>query len=126
MNVFAYLDLGHHAADVMAVFDDGVVLFELGQGDLVPQGDVLQGLDLDLLLAVHVQPAGLLPRLDVDGGHADIVGFFVNQELNHVLLLLVVVDGIVESPVSAWSVSPWREGLALRIRALNEAAWVNG
>ena len=52
VNVFAGLDVGHDAADVMAVFDDGIVLLELGQGDLVPEGNVLQGLDLDRFLAV--------------------------------------------------------------------------
>jgi hypothetical protein len=58
-------------------------------GDLVAQGNVLQALDLDLFLAVHVESLGLLPRLDVDGGHTVVVGFFVNQELNHVLFLLL-------------------------------------
>lgn len=73
---------GNAFADVMSVFDDGVVGLDRHQRDLVADGDGFQALHRDGLVALY-DPAGQhLALLDpFDDDDADGIVFFMNKEM---------------------------------------------
>ena len=79
VDVLALGDIGDRSADVLAVFDDGVALLDVGERDLVADRHVHLGAELErgIVRRHHAQHVGAAFKA-LDGNHADGVFFLVH------------------------------------------------
>jgi hypothetical protein len=84
VNVLAHGDGSNHPPDVDAVLDDGVVLSEIDDGELVPDGNVVLRVDLDVPLLIHDPAVEAVTGGDsFDNNDSDGVVFVMNDEMEH-------------------------------------------
>jgi hypothetical protein len=83
VHVIPFADRSDGAADVMAVFENGVAGVDLFKRDFVAERNRVERFDGDGLVGLH-DPAGeLLAGLGIfDDHHADGIGFAVNNEVS--------------------------------------------
>jgi hypothetical protein len=79
----ALLDLGHHPADIFAIFNDRIAGFEILQGDLVSERNVLESFYLEIGFAVEGRASGDLPRADIHDRHTYIVLSVMYEKVSH-------------------------------------------
>src|SRR5690349_21613583 len=86
MQVLALGDRLHHAADVDAVFDDGVAFAIVAQRELVADGNVVPRDYLDVLVVFHDPASEMLAGLDaLHDDDADAIAFLVHHKMDHAL-----------------------------------------
>lgn len=82
VDMTTFLNTGNAFADVMSVFNNGIVLVDWSQGDFVPYGNCVNALHLDRLVVLHHPTCEHLPTLDsFDDNNADGVLSFVNKKM---------------------------------------------
>ncbi len=85
VDVLARLGAAGHAADVLAVLDDGIALFQILERDLVADRYVVLGGDMDRRVVLGDDAEHLGSGLEVfDDDDADVVLGAMDQELRNV------------------------------------------
>jgi hypothetical protein len=78
VDMFTLLDIVNDLSDVMPVLDYTIGNCVILESDFMAERNILKGLHFDVLLGVHIEPLGHIACLDINGGNADCVGFFMN------------------------------------------------
>ena len=82
VHVAALADVGDSAADVMAVFQNGVTGLDVAESDFVTEWHGVESLELYGLVSLHDPACQLLAGAHVlHHNHADCIGFVVHNEL---------------------------------------------
>ena len=96
MDVLALLGIANHDANVFAVLDDRVALFEIGQRHFMPDGDVVFRSHVGCRVIIRDNAEHPCASLKVfDNDNANVVFWAVNEELRNF--------GQVYSPMTEFS-----------------------
>ncbi len=91
MNVHmaAFGDIGHDAAYVVAILQDGVADFQIAKSDFVAERNSIERLEVDGLIGFHNPAGNFFAGLHVlDNDDANRVGFVMNDEICSYAILL--------------------------------------
>jgi hypothetical protein len=81
MHMLTPFNRSNDSSDIMIVLHDGITLFKIDQGNLMPQGDIHCRLYLKFMLGFHVKALTPLVSPYIGNSNGYIVILAMNQEM---------------------------------------------